>query len=94
MPISKKINPLQYKILDRLFFTEPFSRLLEELSEPRNVIGAELKELIVKGMVQSMEYDEKRGGWKKSIYYDSDDMDAFHYRITGQGMEAYENFGN
>lgn len=92
MGSNKKISTIQYKILDRLFFTEPFTRLVEEMSEPRTVIGAELKDLMVKSMVQSMEYDEKRSIWRKTIYYDSDNMHAFHYRITGKGMEAYEVF--
>ena len=90
--MKNKINYIQYSILDRLFFTEPFSRLLEELNEPRNVLAAELKDLIVKGFVQSMEYDNQLKLWKRSLYYDSDNMNDYQYRATGKGIEAYENF--
>ena len=87
---KRKLTHVQYSIIDRLFFTEPFARLVEELTEPRTVIAAELKELIVKGLVQPMEYDQGRDAWKATFYYDSDNMHVFRYRATGKGIEAYE----
>lgn len=90
--MTKKLSSIQYSIIDCLFFTEPFSRLREELNEPRNVLAAELKGLIVRGLVQSMEFDPRADLWKKSLYYDSDNMDDYQYRATGKGIEAFENF--
>jgi hypothetical protein len=84
-----ELNPLQRQILRSLIFPEPFDTLLEEVKGSEPVIGAELKHLITKGLVQPMEADAK-GGFKPSIYYDTDNMRAFHYQITAKGLKHQE----
>jgi hypothetical protein len=84
-----ELNPIQILILRALTFPEPFDTLVEEIPAKEAVIGAELKELIVLGLVQVMQEDE-RGRFKSSIYYDSDNMRAFKYQISSKGLKLQE----
>lgn len=87
-----KLNSIQYRILDRLYFTEPFENLLAEVSEPEPIVADELKTLIMKGYVQVMDYDQENGNWKKSLIYDTDNMRAFSYRATNGGIEQHSQY--
>ncbi len=84
-----ELNPIQIKILQALIFPEPFDTLVEEIKASQPVIGAELKALIVLGLVTAVEEDSK-GRFKSSIYYDSDNMRAFCYQTTARGLEFQE----
>jgi hypothetical protein len=84
-----ELNPIQRQILRSLTFPEPFDTLVEEVKASQPVIGAELKALIAKGLVQVVEPDAK-GRFKSSIYYDSDNMRAFQYQISSKGMKIQE----
>jgi hypothetical protein len=84
-----ELNPLQRQILRSLIFPEPFDTLVEEVKASQPVIAAELKQLITKGLVQPMEADAS-GRFMPSIYYDTDNMRAFHYQITAQGLKHQE----
>lgn len=86
-----EVTELQRKILGSLFFAEPFDNILEEVREPENYIADDLKTLIDKGMVVVMEEDASSGSMKRSFYYDTDNMRAFHYQITSQGLNAYNH---
>ena len=81
-----ELNTLQIDILRSLTFPEPFDTLVEEIKATEPVIAAELKELIVWGLVQVMMEDE-RGRYKSSIYYDTDNMRAFRYQISSKGLQ-------
>ena len=81
-----KLNTIQKAIINSLTFTEPFDTLVEEVSASEPVIAAELKDLIDQRMVQVME--DVDGKWKKSFYYDSDNMRSFSYQATAKGLEA------
>ena len=81
-----ELNTIQKAIINSLTFTEPFDTLVEEVSASEPVIAAELKYLIDQRMVQVME--EVDGKWKKSFYYDSDNMRSFSYQATARGLEA------
>ncbi len=81
-----ELNTLQIDILRSLTFPEPFDTLVEEIKATEPVIGAELKELIVWGLVQVMREDE-RGRYVSSIYYDSDNMRAFRYQTSSKGLQ-------
>jgi hypothetical protein len=76
------------RILGGLIFTEPFSRILEVAGGHANLVGADLKHLIVKRFVQVMEADDK-GDFRPTFYYDSDNLHAFYYRATERGHAAY-----
>ncbi|MCB9233800.1 MAG: hypothetical protein H6581_19240 [Bacteroidia bacterium] len=81
-----ELNDLQFKILDSLYFVEPFDNILAEAGERESYVADELKTLIDKGMVQVMEFDAKAGDFVKSIFYDTDDMRAYHYLATTKGL--------
>ena len=81
-----EINPIQLRILRSLTFPEPFGTLIEEVDATAPVIGAELKLLIAKGLVQVVEEDS-RGRYQPSIFHDSDNMFAFHYQISSTGLK-------
>lgn len=84
-----ELNDLQFKILDSLYFVEPFDNILEEAGAPEAYVADELKTLIDKGLVQPMEYDEKASDYVKSIFYDSDNMRAYHYLATTKGLMVH-----
>jgi len=78
-------NTIQLEILNSLTFVEPFETLVEEVNASEPVIAAELKDLIDQRMVQVMDGDN--GNYRKSFYYDSDNMRAFHYQATSKGLD-------
>lgn len=82
------LSDLQRKILGSLYYPEPFDNVLEEVGGPANYVADDLKTLIDKGMVQVMESDGQ-GGYIRRFYYDSDNMRAFEYQITKDGINAY-----
>lgn len=83
------LNDVQFKILDSLYFVESYDTLLEEVGEPAAVITDELRTLIDKGLVQVMAWDEETKDYKRSIMYDADDMRAFQYLVTKNGLSLH-----
>lgn len=81
-----ELNSVQKGIINSLTFAEPFETLVEEVEATEPVIADELKTLIDKRMVQVME--DVDGKLRKSFYYDSDNMRAFSYQATAQGLES------
>ena len=81
-----ELNDVQFRILDALYFVESFDNILEDAGGPEAVIADELKMLIDQGLVQVMEFDEKIKDFVKSIFYDTDNMRAFHYLATRKGL--------
>ena len=79
-------NAIQIQILNSLTFVEPFETLIEEVKASEPVIVAELKDLIDQRMVQVMADED--GSYRKSFYYDSDNMRAFHYQATSKGLDS------
>lgn len=83
----KVLNEIQVMILRALTFVEPFETLIEEVPFPEPVVGAELKSLISKRFVQVMLRDAKTGDYKRSFYFDSDNLRAFAYMATSKGID-------
>jgi hypothetical protein len=82
-----ELNDIQVRILRALTFVEPFDTLVEEIPYPEPVIGAELKTLIAQRFVQPMQADKKTGAYQRSFVFDSDNMRAFLYIATSQGID-------
>jgi hypothetical protein len=82
----RELNDIQVRILRALTFVEPFDTLVEEIPYPEPVIGAELKSLIAQRFVQPMQPDPK-GAFQRSFVFDSDNMRAFFYIATSQGID-------
>lgn len=83
------LTDIQYQIINSLYFVEPFDTLVQEVDATEPVIVNELRELIDKRYVQVMMVDETTGEKKKSFYYDSDNMRAFSYVATGDGISLH-----
>ena len=80
------MNEIQWQILDSVYFVESFEHILEEVEGQKAVVADELKILIDRGWIQVMEFNEKGGDYQKTIFYDSDDMHAYQYLATKQGL--------
>lgn len=83
------LNPVQYKILNSLYFEESFQTLLDEVKESEPIVADELKSMIDKRWVKVLQYDEGKGVYTDSFYYDSDNLRHFFYRATNQGVSLH-----
>jgi hypothetical protein len=83
------MDELDISVLELLLFPEQFANILLECrpSSTRQIIGDVLKTLLHDGHVTPLIKDEE-GNFKRSIGYDSDNMDAFYYQISGKGIDA------
>ena len=81
-----EITDIQFRILDSLYFVEPFDKIVEESGESSYIVADDLKTMISRGWVQVMEFDKKTGDFAKTIFYDSDNMREFHFLATKDGM--------
>jgi hypothetical protein len=86
-----ELDDVEYEILNCLYFVEPFEKLLEELSFPSNIIADVLKTLIQKKLVVAMKWDEQSQDYKRSFIYDSDNMHAYSYLATKEGLLAHNS---
>lgn len=83
----KELNTLQKLIISKILFVESFDSILEETREKENLIAADLKALIDKRYVQVYELSE--GKYKKTFFYDTDNMRAYFYSATEKGLSLY-----
>jgi hypothetical protein len=81
-----ELNDLQFRILDALYFVEPFENILAEAGAPENLVAAELRHLLHRHWVQAMQFDERAQDYIKSTYHDTDDLRAFRYLATKEGL--------
>lgn len=88
----EELNDIQFKILDAVYFVEPFANILEEVEEPKAVLIDELRTLIDRGWIQVMAYDETRGDYQRSPIYDSDHMEDYAYLATKEGLLKHNGF--
>ena len=86
-----ELDDVEYEILNCLYFVEPFEKLLEELNFPSNIIADVLKTLIQKKLVVAMKWDEQSQDYKRSFIYDSDNMHAYSYLATKEGLLSHNS---
>ena len=90
------MDEVEFEVLDTLYFVEPYEKILEECrqyAEP--VIKDALRQLIRKRWVVAMRYDEEKRDFVRSFIYDADDMHAYHYLATKEGLLAHNgHLGN
>ncbi len=80
------MNEVQFDILDKLYFVEPYQTLLSEISVPENILKNELKELIKKGWVQVMKFDEHLQDFVPTPFLNADDLHTCYFLATKQGL--------
>lgn len=86
-----KLNELEYEVLGALYFVEPFNHILAECKATEPVVADVLKSLIQRKWVTPMKFDEQQQEYVRSFIYDSDNMRAFHYLITKDGLMAHNS---
>lgn len=84
-----EIDEVEFEVLNVLYFVEPFEKILEEVSFPNNIVADALKTLIHKKWVVAMKWDEGIQDYKRSFIYDSDNMHAYSYLATKEGLLAH-----
>ncbi|MEX0967496.1 MAG: hypothetical protein WD077_09675 [Bacteroidia bacterium] len=87
----KKLTGLEYDILNVLYFVEPFENILDEVDAPKNQVADSLRLLIDNKLVVAMKYSETDRDFKRSFIYDADNMYAYHYLITRDGLVAHNS---
>ncbi len=89
--MNTELDALEYEILNCLYFVEPFDKILEEVSEAPAVIADGLKTLIHKKFVVAMKWDADLQEYTRSFMYDSDNMKAYSYMATKDGLTAHNS---
>lgn len=84
-----ELSEIDFDILNVLYFVEPFSKILEEVDAPPKIVGDCLKHLIAKKYVVAMRFDEQKQDYVKSFMFDSDDLHAYSYLATKDGLLAH-----
>lgn len=77
---------LEKKVLTSLIFTESFETIIEETKESRYLVAEVLKWLIKKRYVSPMQLNDTKGEYEPTYMYDTDNMRAYHYRMTADGL--------
>jgi hypothetical protein len=87
----RELTNVEYDILNSIYFVEPFEKILEEASYPENIVADALKFLIDQKLVTAMKWDAKKNTYVRSFIYDSDNMRAYHYLATKEGLTAHNS---
>lgn len=80
------LSNLEYDILGAVYFVESFDNILAECDEKENIVADVLKSLIQRKYVTAMVFDQEKTEYVKSFIYDSDNMRAYHYLATRDGL--------
>lgn len=80
----------EYRILDALYFPEPFSRIVEETGLPAALVGAALRQMLHWRWVQAMVYNTSQRRWEVARAYDADDLSGYGFQATHRGIEAHQ----
>lgn len=83
------LSDIEYDILNAIYFVEPFDNIVSECREPEKIVADVLKQLIAKKYVSPMRFDEEKQEYIRTYFYDSDDMRAYHYLATKDGLLAH-----
>jgi len=84
-----ELNELQFQILGALYFVEPYENILAEVDAPENLVGAELRTMLHLRWVQAMRFDERSQDYVSSALHDTDDLRAYRYLATREGLLAH-----
>ena len=84
----KELTETEMDILNVLYFTETYQNILEEVDAEPRIIKDCLRQLIDANLVTPMAANEK-GEYERSAFYDADDMTAYQYVATRDGLLAH-----
>jgi hypothetical protein len=89
--MEKGLDDIEYEILNAVYFVEPFENILAECTAPEPIVADCLKQLIHKKYIVPMRWDEEKKEYIRSFIYDSDNMRAYSYLATREGLEAHNS---
>jgi hypothetical protein len=89
--MSEPLSAIEYDILNAIYFVEPFQNILDECKAPEKIVADVLKQLIAKKFVSPMQFDEEKQEYVRTYFYDSDDMHAYHYLATKEGLMIHNS---
>lgn len=89
--MNTQLNDVEYDILNAIYFVESFDHILEECKEKPAVVADVLKQLIHKKYVVPMKWDDEKTEYVRSFIYDTDDMRAYFYLATKEGLLAHNS---
>lgn len=89
MNSMEELTPIEYDILNAVYFVEPFKHIVEECNEKPAIVADVLKILIHKKYIVPMRWDEEKTDYVRSFIYDTDDMNQYHYLATKEGLKAH-----
>jgi hypothetical protein len=89
--MSDQLSDIEYDILNAIYFVEPFSTLIAECDTPEKIIADVLKQLIDKKYVTPMQFDEEKQEYVRTYFHDSDNMNAYFYLATKEGLMAHNS---
>lgn len=84
-----ELSPIEYDILNAVYFVEPFETILSECKYPESVIADVLKQLIHKKYIATLLFDNEKQEYVRTFFYDSDNMRAYAYLATKEGLLAH-----
>ena len=85
----RAFTQVEYDILNSVYFVEPFEKILEEVDAPQNIVTDGLRFLIEHKFVVAMRWSERKNEYERTFFYDADNMHAFHYLATKEGLVAH-----
>jgi len=89
--MENELSDLERDILNSVYFVEPFENILEEVNLPAPIVADGIKTLIHKKMIVAMRWDEDKMEYVRSFIYDSDNMKAYSYLATKEGLLAHNS---
>lgn len=89
--MNDQLSDIEYDILNAIYFVEPFQNILDECKTPEKIVADVLKHLIAKKYVTPMQFDEQKQDYIRTYFYDSDDMHAYHYLATKEGLMIHNS---
>jgi hypothetical protein len=87
--MTESLTEIEYDVLNALYFVEPFDNILSECPYPEAIVKDVLRQLIARKYVAPMRFDEDKQEYLRSFMYDGDDMRAYAYLATKEGLMAH-----
>jgi predicted methyltransferase len=89
--MNEPLTDIEYDILNAIYFVEPFQNILDECKAPEKIVADVLKQLIARKYVTPMQFDEQKKEFIRTYFYDSDNMRAYHYLATKDGLMIHNS---
>lgn len=89
--MESQLTDIEYDVLNAIYFVESFEHIVSECARPPAIVGDVLKQLIHRKYVVPMRWDEEKTEFVRSFIYDTDNMNAYSYLATKEGLMAHNS---